>query len=613
MAASKNASTPKPNDHVRQYLRYYLSFKHPPYYSVMLNGAWGVGKSFLIDAVLSENFPNQDKGEQKYVYISLFGLSTIDEIDEALFEAIHPLMASRGAQITGRIAKAIAKKFAVDPELKIKDLLPKAKIDVYVFDDLERCNIKSNAVLGYINELVEHDGRKVVIIANEKEIENTADYARRREKVIGVTLQVEPMLEAALPTFIAKSDSSKFREFLTNKSDEIKSLFQQSGNPNLRILQQTIWDFERLFSVLTDTHRANDEAMTTLLRLLFALSFESKAGNIAPEMLNGRESAMVRAVSAHLNKESEPAAIDRVNKRYPEVDLGDAILADDVLVDILERGVYNIARIHASLDNSRYFVTPDQEPSWRTVWFAIERAESDFEKALSDVTQKVEARAYTDPGEILQLTGIYLWLADLKVIPGSRSQIVSEWKSYIDDLEKAKKLPPIPIDDWLHAYDGGAGGLMFYEKESPEFQEVSEYMRRRREQVRDDQYPELAKKLLDEMVKAPELFFRRLCYTNSEDNIYAGVPILSAIDPKEFVSELLKQSPNNQRKIMRTFRERYDIGPSGKKLLAEKKWLEHVNDELSRVAANSSKIGEFRIRKLLEWNINPALSRLGAA
>ena len=40
------------NDHIREYLKYYISFPRSPGYAVLLNGAWGIGKTFLIKKCL---------------------------------------------------------------------------------------------------------------------------------------------------------------------------------------------------------------------------------------------------------------------------------------------------------------------------------------------------------------------------------------------------------------------------------------------------------------------------------------------------------------------------------------------------------------------------------
>lgn len=56
---------------------------------------------------------------------------------------------------------------------KIQDVLEQfvqLKNNIIIFDDLERCNIDINLCLGYINNLVEHNNVKVIIVANEKEI-----------------------------------------------------------------------------------------------------------------------------------------------------------------------------------------------------------------------------------------------------------------------------------------------------------------------------------------------------------------------------------------------------------------------------------------------------------
>ena len=59
-----------------------------------------------------------------------------------------------------------------------------------------------NTSLGYINEFVEHEGRKVIIVTNEQEIKDKEEYARRREKLIGKTFEVQSVLDEALVSFI---------------------------------------------------------------------------------------------------------------------------------------------------------------------------------------------------------------------------------------------------------------------------------------------------------------------------------------------------------------------------------------------------------------------------
>ena len=132
------------NQQVKDYLTYYIAFPNPPHFAVLVNGPWGIGKTFL----LKEFLKPIAAGGLKYVYVSLYGLTSFDEIDDAIFRAMYPLLENKGIQLTGRAAKALGKFFRIDLDLGAKDILNKANADVFVFDDLERCNIPVSRVLG---------------------------------------------------------------------------------------------------------------------------------------------------------------------------------------------------------------------------------------------------------------------------------------------------------------------------------------------------------------------------------------------------------------------------------------------------------------------------------
>jgi AAA+ ATPase superfamily predicted ATPase len=255
------------NRHIKEYLSQYIAFPHSPRFAVMLTGPWGIGKTFLVKKFIE----NELKKGQKHVYVSLYGLTSPDEIDAALFRFIYPILDSKFTAIGSRLLKTAMNYARINLEVKASDVLSKFNAGLYVFDDLERCDMPINKVLGYINEFVEHDGCKVIIIANESEIEKKDDYLRRREKIIGKTLEVQSVFDEALDNFIASVDDKPTNAFLRSCLIEISSLYYQSELNNLRILQQAIWDFERLYSVLLPAHRDNHRAMSALLKLFLAL------------------------------------------------------------------------------------------------------------------------------------------------------------------------------------------------------------------------------------------------------------------------------------------------------------------------------------------------------
>ena len=591
---------PDSNKHVKEYLSYYVSFPHSPHFAVLLNGTWGIGKTFLVEKYLK----TLEKHGKKFVYISLYGLASIDEINDALFRSLYPKLSGTTAKIAGRIANVAMKYYRVDGVIDVKDFMEKFSCELYVFDDLERCEVPINKVLGYINEFVEHDRCKVIIIANEKEIVEDSDYRRRREKLIGKTLEVQSAFGEALDYFISKIDNPDAKTFFTANTDEISSIYHHSKLFNLRILQQTMWDFERFYASLDTKHRENKNATVALLRLLFGLSFEVKAGRLGAEELIKRRSCLIGAIIRR-DKKGEPSRLEVAAARYPGVDFGDTVLSDEVLIDILFKGIINEEEIRKLLDTSSYFVSAANEPSWRTVWYALERTDAEFEAALQTLEKQFRSRAFIIAGEALHVFGIRLWLANIGVLKKSRSDVVSECKKYIDDLYAQGKLEPMVRGEVDEFRSSGYDGLGIHEHDTDDYQDVCRHLKAKRVQADQDRYPVQAADLMKEMEADPELFFRRLNLTNSPDNIFYDIPILVAINPDEFVSTVLRQHPVAQRTILMSFKGRYEFDALNRKLADERPWLKAVRSKILSAAESMPPMAKYRISQYVLWNLDP--------
>ncbi|WP_324656411.1 P-loop NTPase fold protein [Bacillus cereus] len=152
-------------------------------YAILLNGEWGSGKTYFWENVLKEEITKIDK---KIIYVSLYGVNSIEDINNKIFlgqwgESVQEFTESKwGGRLT-EITKAMLGSVKSIEIPFIKATIEPPEIDfgqfinftntVLCFDDLERASIDINKVLGYINNFVEHDGIKVILIANENEIE----------------------------------------------------------------------------------------------------------------------------------------------------------------------------------------------------------------------------------------------------------------------------------------------------------------------------------------------------------------------------------------------------------------------------------------------------------
>ena len=69
----------------------------------MLNGAWGCGKTFFIrkwkESITDKNI--------RPIYVSLFGLQTIKEINELINKGLHPILTAKATKTIIKTAKVL--------------------------------------------------------------------------------------------------------------------------------------------------------------------------------------------------------------------------------------------------------------------------------------------------------------------------------------------------------------------------------------------------------------------------------------------------------------------------------------------------------------------------
>ena len=155
----------------------------------MIDGAWGSGKTYFVNQVL---LPELKKETKKSIYISLYGVSNIDELSKKIYikfllkdksDRINSTLLAGATEaldvVSGLISPFIGKYGDIEiKEKKIQNLVQKfvpIKDCILIFDDLERCNCPMREILGYINGFVEQAGMKVLIIANQNELRQKMD------------------------------------------------------------------------------------------------------------------------------------------------------------------------------------------------------------------------------------------------------------------------------------------------------------------------------------------------------------------------------------------------------------------------------------------------------
>lgn len=258
--------------------------------AVLLNGSWGSGKTWFIKEEFIPAFEqNHEEDGWCFVYLSLYGLKTVQQLEDKIRQAVMQRLLARYFARTGATPKetekflgiaknaagvvssvvAFASKMFLPiqglPDVKwcnLQKVLPKPERMVYIIDDLERAGMEAEEVLGYINEMTEHEAAKVIILANEEEIyrindftkslqkkkqnadpKETAGNARReryeriKEKTIGLDIAYQVSVADIYDSLIERYvKSGSLKTYLQAQKEHVVGVFSEKARGNLRTL-----------------------------------------------------------------------------------------------------------------------------------------------------------------------------------------------------------------------------------------------------------------------------------------------------------------------------------------------------------------------------------------
>ena len=169
-------------------------------YAVMLNGAWGSGKTYFVKNELIDYL--QEEFNRKILYISLFGISNIDELynnialqvlNIKVTETLEADIKSGYSSYTNPKKENAFERNAVtwwagiinkglkiipnhDVVNSVISEISQSKINfdkyIFIFDDVERSTLNFNVLLGFFDQIVDQNGAKAILICNENNIDN---------------------------------------------------------------------------------------------------------------------------------------------------------------------------------------------------------------------------------------------------------------------------------------------------------------------------------------------------------------------------------------------------------------------------------------------------------
>lgn len=423
-------------------------------HAILIDGPWGCGKTYYIKNQLIKAIECIVNADMKYSvsYISLFGQESIESLKR---EVLFSFYLENSDKVT-KNAKIIKfkKKMQNNPYIggalsllsnKYQDLInellefiKKSGMEnhVFIFDDIERCSINLNSIIGFINELSEQNNAKIIIVTNQSEIgslnieDNLAEkyqialrseiaidgedghqkdepytltyldertkkifsnrnkYARVIEKLVGVVIEYNPDFEVIIDIIIdLKIEEQKVKDIVKRNKNNILRAVSQNDHYNLRTFIFCITCFERLVADL-DFNTFNSKRIDFVLDDIFEYSlFQSIRIKTGKNKVNWEGTTLINDIN--LLDDDKSVMFSRTIKGFKFVD--DYMYSRRKNIDIINQTILQyitsenfIEKYYAGKKN----LAIDLLESWYTF------DDSDVEKLINSLLKELKDEKY---------------------------------------------------------------------------------------------------------------------------------------------------------------------------------------------------------------------------
>lgn len=600
------------NEHITSNLTHYIVGPNQQY-AFLITGDWGAGKTHFVEHYIETNTPQN----KKIIKISLFGLSRTSEINEKLFEQLHPVLGSKYARLAGKVVKG-AVSFGIKLDLDSDDKAESAintkldKFDIFdffnpaknknelilVLDDLERSSIPLKDALGFINELTDTLEVKVVLLINESEFDKTQKeiYAKFKEKVIGKTFEVSHDIDLILDNFLENLE--KLKEF----KSEILEIHQKSKYKNLRKLKHSISDFEFLCAHLEDDYLENPEFFSSLVKAFFALSIEAKAGALTEADLKNNK-------PFHKQTKLELDARDFHRLYFSD---NTHLYPGEIWSNIIFKG--KLSDLNQQTSKLLFFIEKGKTttPTWVKLWRFYELENDEFKTLIEGLKQDIESLNEIDLRIYLHKLSLAIYfskhgLLELKVARIKKLSVV-----YTRKFRDSEHWGNTQLSGSVFTDGSGYG---YIDENDSDFIDVKKRIREESLKAYDAAQITRQKEALQEITRLikssnPSEIAKLLIDT------YPTTPILAKMPPNQFVDRLINATNADIKAVSDIMHHRYGDNiftnhhPNFYYLKEEHQFWSDTQDILSNSIDNVAGLKKHILKLFLEGAITKFIKTL---
>ena len=524
-----------------------------PQFAVLVKGDWGCGKTFLVKKILNETYGKKYK--DNVIWISVYGLSSIQQLRQKLIEKIYPFLSNKITKFALSTVKAGLKAsttidFNKDgyEDLFIDFIIPNFESDengkkiktkkILILDDIERCSIPITEIFGFFAEEIIEKNLKAIFISNDEKIKDTQeqdDYKSIKEKIIGMEFKIVPNVTEAVKSFIKELRLEHGETILTEKSLNVLSTLKFE---NLRSVRQAFVHISQIFEIIGNTN-INEDYISSVIEYFLVLYIQKAKGDISSK------EDFLDAIEAYTNEKTtfKNYKDTQLNKkylfRYAKVPL------QNIYFDIIVNGNFSPNQV---LEDYKNWTMPDDEKTpyqkLYQEWFNY--SDIEFNNLYNSVQKDFDNNKILNQSQLVGLADLKFELAENGVIGESKEQIKKSFSEYI---QKNKSI--------LEPYDlliPLRGHFTRCKNCNSELVEIESKLRA----VNRDLIKEKVRLYFIELYSnIPEKISELVRFVSyGEGNSYS-IPILNLIDINELYLKMKVWNYNYQVVLFQSFEERY--------------------------------------------------------
>lgn len=577
-----------PNEQVIETLDRYCFDDSYRDYALLINGGWGCGKTFLIKEYFEKRWTLQTKSDvkNKPIFVSLYGVSSQDEINKLIFSELHPLLGGNAGKIGSVIFKGLLKtsiKIDLDqlfegkkgslnlPGVDISDLGLGKNSNynrrILVFDDFERSRMDSAEILSLIQPLVEYNDNRIIIIANESEIkkdENT--YVKIKEKTIGFTLSIKPDFDSVYNKLVDDAQDETNKHFLLSCKEILRPIATSEYGCNFRTFRQSVTLFEDFFSNLDKKYKKDDyfEIFHEIIKVIYIIVIETRQNSEKIETFENctQQGWLTFKLHKYLKKDRSPEKIEkeehigeffkRLKDRYgiESIEFDTLGLSYTFLRDLIENSSVNKEELEKNIQNHPAFRKEPDQPSWYKVWNYV-RHPKYAQDALPQFLEDFEKRTFKNEAG-LHTCALYISFCKHNIINKSIENALSETRKYIEDILEGYQ---VTDEDFLQNNKSNvfskdsAFGVGYSDRESGEFKKIYDLYTNTKNNIINSSLNARSDELLDLLKNNLDDFLNQIGTDDQKNALYAKIPILSYIKPDLFSGIIIDIADDSRKKI----------------------------------------------------------------